>query len=95
MYRMVERTIGSEGVHEEERGGSPGSGPTPVKSKDVDGVCVCGGEDGGGTDQLCIIHQKGRRQNAEAFPDRPDWIYAGLGVTGGGVERGVGWGVCA
>lgn len=45
MYRMVERTIGSEGVHEEERGGSPGSGPTPVKSKDVGGgVCVGGGE---------------------------------------------------
>lgn len=70
---MYRRWIRSEGVHEKEWGGSPGSGPTPVESK--------GMED--------ILHNQsepmaeGRR--GSAFLDRPDCIYAGGG--GWGIKR--------
>lgn len=85
---MYERTIRSEGVHEEEWGGSPGSGPTLVESKEVSG----GGGLGVGWDGAALHNPSERKASecrGQAFPDRPDWIYAGLGVTGGTRGEGV------
>lgn len=73
---MYRRLIRSEGVHEKECGGSPGSGPTPVESKEV-------GRDGA---TFCIINQKQWRKNAEARPFLTGLVV--LTQVGGG---GGGW----
>lgn len=73
---MYRRLIRSEGVHEKEWGGSPGSGPTPVESKEV-------GRDGA---TFCIINQKQWRKNAEARPFLTGLVV--LTQVGGG---GGGW----